>query len=105
PSGLQFFPLTPGRILDSRPGVPLSGLTGTFKASTPRQLPVSGHWGVPATATAITGNLTVVGQTAAGYVSATLTSNPNPTTSILNFPLGDVRANGVTVPLNASGKE
>jgi hypothetical protein len=105
PSGLQFFPLTPGRILDSRPGVPLSGLTGTFKAKTPRQLPVSGHWGVPGSAQAVTGNLTVVGQTAAGYVSATLASNPAPTTSVLNFPLGDVRANGVTLPLNGAGKE
>ncbi len=105
PSGLKFFPLTPGRILDSRPGVPLSGLTGTFKASTPRQLSVSGHWGVPASAKAVTGNLTVVGQTAAGFVSATLASDPNPTTSVLNFPLGDVRANGVTLPLNGTGKE
>ena len=25
-------------------------------------------------------------------------------TSVLNFPLGDVRANGVTLPLNASGR-
>ena len=104
-SGLQFFPLTPGRVLDSRPNVPLSGLTGTFKSSTPRQLPVAGHWGVPSSATAITGNLTVVGQTALGYVSATLASDPNPTTSVLNFPLGDVRANGVTLPLNGTGKE
>ena len=62
PSGLQFFPLTPGRVLDSRPGVPLPGLTGTFKANTPRQLPVAGHWGVPGSATAVTGNLTVVGR-------------------------------------------
>jgi hypothetical protein len=60
---------------------------------------------VPSSATAITGNLTVVGQTASGYVSATLASDPNPTTSVLNFPLGDVRANGVTLPLNGTGKE
>lgn len=105
PSGLQFFPLTPGRLLDSRPGVPLSGLTNPFKASTPRLLSVSGHWGVPASATAVTGNLTVVNQTAAGYVAATLVSDPIPKTSVLNFPLGDIRANGVTLPLNGAGKE
>ena len=52
----------------------------------------------------ITGNLTVVNQTAAGYVSATLDSEPNPTTSVLNFPLGDTRANGVTLPLNSGGR-
>ena len=65
---------------------------------------MAGHWGAPSSAEAVTGNLTVVGQTAAGYVSATLDSEPNPTTSVLNFPLGDIRANGVTLPLNAGGR-
>ncbi|HET9456149.1 MAG TPA: hypothetical protein VFO78_02320 [Candidatus Limnocylindrales bacterium] len=104
PSGLLFYPLTPGRILETRPGFVLSGLTGPFNANTPRRLDVAGHWGAPAGAAAITGNLTVVGQTAGGYVSATLVSDANPTTSVLNFPLADVRANGVTLPLNGSGR-
>ena len=52
---------------------------------------------------AITGNLTVVGQTRAGYLAITPTRVVNPPTSTLNFPLGDVRANGVTVPLNGDG--
>ena len=102
-TGLKFFPLTPGRIMDTRPGVQLSGLSGTFKTSTPRQLPTAGHWGVPSTANAITGNLTVVNQTASGFVSATLTSIANPPVSVLNFPLNDIRANGATLPLNGSG--
>jgi hypothetical protein len=102
-AGLQYFPLTPGRTMDTR-NVPLSGLNGPFAANSPRRLQVGGHWGVPAGAEAITGNLTAVGQTAAGYVSATLNSELNPTTSVLNFPLGDVRANGVTLPLNAGGR-
>ena len=50
---------------------------------------MAGHWGAPLSAEAVTGNLTVVNQTAAGYVSATLNSEVNPTTSVLNFPLGD----------------
>ena len=104
PAGLLFYPLTPGRVLDSRPGKVLSGLSGPFKSSTPRRLDIAGHWGAPLGAAAVTGNLTVVGQQAAGYVSATLTSEANPTTSVLNFPLGDVRANGVTLPLNVGGR-
>ncbi len=52
---------------------------------------------------AITGNLTVTGQTKAGYLSLTPTSVPNPATSTLNFPLGDTRANNVTVKLGAGG--
>ena len=58
---------------------------------------------MPANATAITGNLTVVGQTRAGYVSMTQATTNDPATSTLNFPLGDTRANGVTGPLTAAG--
>ena len=101
PTGLQFFPLTPGRVMDTRAGVVLSGLSGPFTANTPRRLDVGGHWGVPPTANAITGNLTVVNQTAAGWISATLGSDPQPDDVVLNFPLGDTRANGATLPLNA----
>jgi hypothetical protein len=101
PAGMQYFPLTPGRIMDSR-GFSLSGPTGFFNTNVPRKLVVGSHWGVPASAGAITGNLTAVSQTAPGYVAVTLTNNPNPTTSNLNFPLGDTRANGITVPLSAT---
>ncbi len=103
-AGLLFYPLTPGRVMDTRSGVVLSGLSGQFNASGPRRLDVAGHWGAPLSAEAVTGNLTVVNQTGAGYVSATLNAEANPTTSLLNFPLGDTRANGVTLPLNAGGR-
>jgi hypothetical protein len=106
--GKLFYPLTPGRPLDTRAGVVLSGLTGAFAAQPPpptgltnaRTLTVGGHWGVPAGATAITGNITVAGQTQAGFVSLTPAADNNPGTSTINFPLGDVRANGVTSPLS-----
>ncbi len=56
----------------------------------------------PNGAIAITGNLTVTGQTAAGFVSLTVTPDNAPLTSTLNFPLGDTRANGFTTPLNVT---
>ncbi len=99
-SGLLFYPLTPGRIMDTRPGAVLSGRTGPFQANVARALDVRPHWGIPVTAGALTGNLTVVGQSAAGYVSITVTPTNDPETSTLNFPLGDIRANGVTVRIN-----
>ena len=99
-TGSKFYPLNPGRVLDTRTGV---GMTGTFKSGIARTLPVEGHVGVPTAAVAVTGNLTVVGQTAAGYVSMTQATTSAPTTSTLNFPAGDVRANGVTGPTTASG--
>ena len=46
----------------------LSGLHGKFTANTPRTLDTTGHWGVPDGAAAVTGNLTVTGQSSGGYV-------------------------------------
>ncbi|HZL32849.1 MAG TPA: hypothetical protein VFC81_02595, partial [Verrucomicrobiae bacterium] len=48
-------------------------------------------------------NLTVTGQTKAGYVSLTPATDNNPGTSTLNFPVGDNRANGLTIPLAGDG--
>ena len=53
---------------------------------------------------AVTGNLTVTNQTNPGYVlPGPRTQRANPTSSTLNFPVGDNRANGVTVALGAGG--
>jgi PKD repeat protein len=99
-TGDTFFTMAPKRVLDSRPAFN-TGLSGPFVPNTPRQVDVTtAASGVPAAATAITGNLTVVGQTRAGFLAITPTNVPNPPTSSLNFPLGDTRANGVTVPLS-----
>lgn len=101
-AGLRFVPLNPGRIMDTRSFAVLSGLSGTFAATVPRILPVDGHWGVPPGAAAVSGNLTVTGQTGAGYISVSPGAPPPvPATSTLNFPLGDNRANGLVGPLNA----
>lgn len=102
-SGLLYFPVPPGRAMDTRPNVLATGLAGTFSASSPRELVVAGRAQLPLDAAALTGNLTVVGQTAAGYAAITTESTATPTTSTLNFPVGDVRANGVTVPVNIDG--
>jgi hypothetical protein len=100
-TGATYNPLSPARVLDTRNG---TGLTGRFQRDVPRSFQVSGKGGVPLAAVAVTGNLTVTGQTASGHVSLTPTPNANPTTSTLNFPLGDNRANGLTIPLSSAGK-
>jgi hypothetical protein len=100
-SGLRFYPLNPGRIMDTRFNT-LTQLFGPFSNSVPRTLVTGGHFGVPATALAVTGNLTVVGPTKAGYVSITKNPDARPPVSTINFPFGDIRANGVTVPLNTA---
>ena len=100
--GATYHALTPYRVLDSR-----SSKGGTTFHSHSKQtvLIATGTSGVPTTALAVTGNVTVVGQTAGGFVTVapSLTSGVEPLTSTLNFPRADTRANGVTVPLAAGG--
>ena len=99
-SGTTYVPLAPARLLDTRSG---TGLSGPFKSGTARTFQVTGRGGVPAGAVAVTGNLTVTGQTSGGYVALTPDPTNSPTTSTLNVPKGDTRANGVTVRLSAKG--
>ena len=104
--GLLYYPLNPGRRVDTRQPVGVAGLgngLSGIQGTTPRDVVVAGHDAVPATAVAITGNLTVTGQTSAGYIAVTDTSTALPTTSTINFPLADTRANGITAPLGTAG--
>ena len=102
-TGATFTPMTPARVLDTRPGPGQTGLAGTFVDSVPRTLQIAGTHGIPSNATAITGNLTVTQQSLGGYLAVTKDPTANPATSTLNFPVSDNRANGVFAPLNGSG--
>ena len=102
-TGATFSPLAPVRVLDTRAGPGQVGLAGTFANSVPRTLQIAGTNGVPADATAITGNLTVTQQSAGGFLAITKDPTADPATSTLNFPVSDNRANGVFAPLDGSG--
>ena len=97
-SGATYHAMTPSRVLDTRNGT--GGLSGPFTNHAARTFTVAG---VPAGATAVTGNLTVTGQTSGGYLFIGPAAATNPTSSTLNFPLGDDRANAVTVQLSPGG--
>ncbi len=99
-SGSRYVPLTPKRILDTRNGTGLSGASSSHVA---RPFQVAGLAGAPSFAGAATGNLTVTGQTSPGFLYIGPYEKSNPVSSNLNFPLGDDRANAVTVALNADG--
>jgi hypothetical protein len=96
-----FHAIAPARILDTRTG---NGLAGTFSSRAPRLLQVTGRGNVPSNALAITGILTVTNQSSLGYVSVGPAPTNQPTSSTLNFPVGDNRANNVTVALDQSGR-
>jgi hypothetical protein len=99
PNGATFFPVTPTRIVDTRHG---SGLKTPLKNRTVATFGVAGLAGVPSGATAVTGNVTVVGPASGGYVvvAPTIVPGSTPATSTINFPAGDTRANNVVVQLS-----
>jgi hypothetical protein len=98
--GAQFHTLDPARILDSR--IP-TGVPSVFNGTTVQTLMVRGHGSVPSGAIAVTANLTVTAQQAKGSVAAGPTVSPSTPFSNINFPVGDNRANGLTVTLSALG--
>jgi hypothetical protein len=99
-TGTSFVPLTPARLLDTRSG---NGLSGTFTANTPRIFAVGSRGGVPASAAGVTGNVTVVNETAGWAVFLGPTPTTTPTTSTINFIVGEVKGNGLTVALSNTG--
>jgi outer membrane protein assembly factor BamB len=99
-SGATFVALNPARLLDTRSG---NWLSGAFTSAHPRSVQVTGRGNVPASAVAITGNVTVVQETSRGFVYVGPLPETNPTSSTINFPIGDIRANGLDVELGAGG--
>jgi sugar lactone lactonase YvrE len=96
----QYVDLTPARVLDTRVG---TGLNGLFSSGSPRTFNVWGVGGIPTSAIAVTGNLTVTGQNRGGYASLTTTPDGTPSTSTVNFPKSDTRANGIVIKLSPTG--
>jgi hypothetical protein len=99
-TGAVYVPLNPTRILDSRFD---TGFAGPLATSVAETFALTGQGGVPSAATAVTGNLTVTGQDAPGYLYLGPVATNSPTSSTLNFPMGDDRANAVTVALGSGG--
>ena len=109
-----YVPTSPRRVLDSRPtgsGHTNIGLAGKFTAGVVRKFSVAGAkyvgggsaLAVPANAVAVTGNLTIVGETAAGVVDLGPTVSATGSTTTINFVVGDTRANDVTLGLAGDG--
>lgn len=100
-SGDRLTPLAPTRLLDSRG--PIGDWSGPLEAGTPRTLAVRGRAGIPATATAIVGNVTVTGATAASYLTLWPAGLDRPTAANVNFAAGETTSNLATIALGADG--
>ena len=105
-AGLQFYPLTPCRVADTRVGTGFTGSQGPpyLSGGTSRNFQVAGLCGVPSTAAAYSLNVTVVPRTGElGYLTTWPTGQTQPWASTLNSPAGAVVANAALVPAGASG--
>ncbi|MGB3443093.1 MAG: hypothetical protein WBA97_30495 [Actinophytocola sp.] len=94
--GAGFTPLSPDRALDTRTA------GGPFGPGATRVVDLTGR--IPASATAVTVNLTAVSPTAATFVTAWPAGTARPTASSLNTDAGDIRPNLVTVAVGANRK-
>jgi hypothetical protein len=105
-SGLMFYPLaTPVRLLDTRPGAspnacsqPNAPLTGGASRTQPGRNLCT----IPATAQALTGNITTV-QSGGGYLTLYPSGATQPFVSNTNFNPNQVLNNGFTVGLGTDG--
>ena len=100
-SAVNYTAISPMRIVDTRIAL---GLPGPLAALTPTLVQIAGKSGIPAEAVAVTGNLTAVNPLAGGFLSVSPIVGV-PTTSTVNFPAHDTRANGFTIGLDTQGKD
>jgi hypothetical protein len=98
--GDTYHPMTPARLLDTRVN---NGLSGKLKANTPRTFKIWGRGGVPKTARAVTGNVTVVNSTNAWAIYLGPAPISKPKASTINFLKGQIAGNSLTVALSSSG--
>ena len=100
---LQFIPVTPCRVADTRNPAGAFGGPQIAKASS-RSFPIpQSSCGIPATAAAYSFNVTAVPRAALGYLSVWPTGQPQPLVSTLNSSDGRVKADAVIVDAGANG--
>jgi Carboxypeptidase regulatory-like domain len=101
--GLSFYTVVPCRVLDTRkPDDPLGG--PALVAGTERTFPIAGNCLIPATAKAVSANVTVTRSTSPGNVRLYPAGAPMPLASTINYATGQTRANNAIIPLNVSGQ-
>jgi sugar lactone lactonase YvrE len=101
-TGLQFIPITPCRVADTRnPPGPFGGPEPIAETTTTFPIPQSGCK-IPSTAVAYSLNVTVVPNAALGYLTVWPTGQARPPVSTLNSD-GRVKANAAIVPAGTNG--
>jgi acetyl esterase/lipase len=93
-----FYPLTPCRLVDTRgPAGPWGA--PRISAGETRVFELGGRCGIPADATALALNLTVIGADASGFLTLFETGASRPVTWSASFQAGETRANNALIKL------
>lgn len=90
--------IEPKRLVDSRQ------TKDPIDVGVVREIQIAGAGGVPADATAVTINLTVLDSLGAGYITVYPCGEPIPASSSINFSPGQTVSNSVTIGLGTGGK-
>jgi len=106
PTGSQYFPANPARILDTRDGTGVpGGATGQLGTASTIDLQVTGAGGVPANATAVVLNVTVTESPGPdSFLTVYPTGTVRPLASNLNYAPGQTIPNLVIARIGAGGK-
>lgn len=98
----RFYTVPPCRVLDTRNATgPWGG--PVLSGGVARTVTLAGRCGIPATARAVSANVTVVGSSVPGNLRAYPSDIPEPGTSLMNFRVGQVRANNAVLPVAQDG--
>ena len=97
-----FYTVTPCRFFDTR-NASLGGPSPLAGGST-QVVPVVGQCAVPATAKAVSLNVTVTQPGAPGFLTLYPSGTAKPAVSVINFSQSQTRANNAVVPLGATGE-
>jgi len=103
-NGLAFYPMTPCRLVDTRPGAPSTVSSGALTGGISRTLPIlSSSCHVPAAAQAYSLNFTLVPPATVSYLTVYPTGEGQPIVSTLNDLTGTIVANAAIAPAGAGG--
>jgi subtilisin family serine protease len=98
----DFYTVAPCRVVDTRnPNGPNGG--PSLSGGSPRAFPVAGICGVPASARAVSVNITVVNPSGAGHLTLYPGDQPAPTASTINFRAAQTQANNAILRLSVDG--
>ena len=101
PAPTSFYTVKPCRVLDTRN--PSDPYAPAIRPAERRRIVLAAKCGIPATATAVSMNLTIVNPSAGGFLSLYPADAAPPASSTISFRQGQVRGNNAVMGLGADG--